>query len=194
VVLRIEMVTCRHDYVGVGIPGYAGRVDDVEMGGRGGPDDDAALRPPTLLALPSYLASHVARAGHDLLVSAIAEHDLRLPHFATLTALSDFGPLPQHELADRLGLNRSHLVGYLDTVENRGLVRRDRDPADRRRQLVVLTPEGQRLQRHLREVAERVQAEFLQELSEPERETLIALLRRVLLAGDKARIRTGAQS
>ncbi|MFE7788806.1 hypothetical protein [Streptomyces sp. NPDC057460] len=55
--------------------------------------DDAPSRPPSLLALPSYLASHVARIGHLLLVDALAEHDLRLPHFAVLTGLSDFGPL-----------------------------------------------------------------------------------------------------
>lgn len=144
-------------------------------------------RPPSLLALPSYLASHVARIGHEALVSRIAEYDLRLPHFATLTALADFGPLPQHELADRLGLNRSHLVGYLDTVEQRALVRRDRDPEDRRRQVVALTPEGGRLQRELLEVAERSQDAFLAELSEPERATLVKLLGRVLLADDEAR-------
>lgn len=66
-------------------------------------------RPPGLLALPSYLASHVGRIGHDALVASVGEYDLRLPHFATLTALADFGPLPQHVLAERLGFQRSHL-------------------------------------------------------------------------------------
>ncbi|MFJ6567698.1 MarR family winged helix-turn-helix transcriptional regulator [Streptomyces sp. NPDC091292] len=152
---------------------------------------DTELRPPSLLALPSYLVSHVARIGHDVLISAVAEHDLRLPHFAALTALADFGPLPQHVLADRLGLNRSHLVGYLDLVEERGLVRRTRDPADRRRQLVALTPEGERLQRQLLDVAERSQEGFLGELTSLERSTLIELLRRVLVADDRTHTRTG---
>lgn len=71
-------------------------------------------------------------------------HDLRLPHFALLTGLAEFGPLAQHDLADRLGLNRSHLVGYLDEVERRGLVARERDPEDRRRQRVALTGEEKR--------------------------------------------------
>ncbi|HEY0449032.1 MarR family winged helix-turn-helix transcriptional regulator [Actinophytocola sp.] len=145
------------------------------------------LRPPTLLALPSYLAGHVGRIGHRMLVDAIAGHDLRLPHFAVLTALADLGPLPQHELADRLDLNRSHLVGYLDDVEGRELVRRERDPDDRRRQRVVLTGTGKSLQRKLAAVAERTQAEFLHVLSEKERETLVRLLRRVLTADDGPR-------
>jgi DNA-binding MarR family transcriptional regulator len=149
---------------------------------------DNELRPPTLLGLPSYLAGAAARVGHRLLVEALATHELRLPHFAVLTALSDFGPLPQHELADRLAINRSHLVGYLDDIEQRGLVQRERDPQDRRRQYVALTPSGRAQLRRLHDVALRSQAEFLQALTEHEQQTLITLLRRVLNANDKTRL------
>src|SRR3954447_1381260 len=121
--------------------------------------DDRLNRPPTLLALPSYVAGNVARIGHRLLFEALTEHDLRLVHFAILTALSDFGPLAQHELADRLNVNRSHLVGYLDEIERRKLVRRDREPGDRRRQQVALTPAGRKLLGPLQDVARRSQAE-----------------------------------
>jgi DNA-binding MarR family transcriptional regulator len=154
--------------------------------------NDRAKRPPTLLTLPSYLVSHVAHIGPRRLVDALAEYNLRLPHFAVLTALSDFGPLAQHELADRLGLNRSHLVGYLDDTEQHGLVQRVRDPEDRRRQLVALTPSGRTLQRRLQSVAQRSQAEYFKVLSEPERQTLIGLLRRVLVSDDEARLREDA--
>ena len=164
----------------------------AEVRGSGGPADEEPLRPPSLLALPSYLVSHVARIGHDALISGIAERDLRLPHFAALTALADFGPLPQHELADRLGLNRSHLVGYLDTIAKRGFVRRDRDPADRRRQVVALTPEGERAQRELQGVAESAQERLLDTLSPAERATLIDLLRRILVADDRSHARPKA--
>jgi hypothetical protein len=40
-------------------------------------------------------------------------------------------------------------------------------------------------------VVQRSQAEYLQVLSESERQTLIALLRRVLVADDAARVRSG---
>jgi DNA-binding MarR family transcriptional regulator len=150
--------------------------------------DADQVRPPSLLELPSYVAGNVARTGHRLLLEALAHHDLRLAHFALLGALADFGPLAQRELAERLDLNQSHLVGYVDDIEGRGLVRRDRDPEDRRRQRVALTPAGRALLGELQEVARRSQAEFLQALSEPERRTLIELLRRVLLANDEARL------
>jgi DNA-binding MarR family transcriptional regulator len=150
--------------------------------------DADEIRPPSLLALPSYLAGNVARIGHRLLVEALAEHELRLAHFAVLAALSDFGSLAQHELADRLDINRSHLVGYVDHLEQRRLVRRERDPDDRRRQRVALTPTGHELLRDLRPVAERSQEQFLDVLSRAERRTLIALLHRVLHVNDEARL------
>jgi DNA-binding MarR family transcriptional regulator len=148
---------------------------------------DEAFRPPRLLALPSYVASKVGRIGHDLLFEALADDDLRLSHYAVLLALADDGPLAQHELADRLELNRSHLVGYVDLLEQHGLVERERDPGDRRRQVVALTADGRRAVQRFGRVAERSQAEFLSMLSVRERKQLIDLLRRVLLAHDRKR-------
>jgi DNA-binding MarR family transcriptional regulator len=149
---------------------------------------DHEMRPPTLLALPIYLAGNVARIGISLLSDALAERDLRVPHFAVLTALSDFGPLAQYELADHLDGNRSHLVGYVDHLEDRGLVRRERDQDDRRRQRVALTPEGQAQLVDLHRAAEQASTQFLRALSDRERKTLTGLLRRVLEAEDHARL------
>lgn len=109
------------------------------------------------------------------------------PSAAILAALSDFGPLAQYELANRLDIQRSHLVGYVDLLEQRGLVQRERDPADRRRQNVALTSSGQATWRRLQPVAERSQAQLLDVLSDSERDTLLALLARVLQMHDERR-------
>jgi DNA-binding MarR family transcriptional regulator len=143
-------------------------------------------RPPTLIALPSYLAGNVARIGHEMLLEAVSAHDLRLVHFAMLAALADLGPLAQHELADCLDVNRSHLVVYVDEIEARGLVRRDRDPEDRRRQNVSLTTAGRRNFETLIDLAHRTQADFLHALSPDEQATLATLLLRVLHSHDDA--------
>ncbi|MET7637334.1 MarR family transcriptional regulator [Streptomyces sp. NPDC005438] len=145
-------------------------------------------RPPTLTALPSYLAGHLARIGHRLLAGELAARELRLPHFAVMTALADFGSLAQHQLADRLGLNRSHVVGYLDLLESRSLVRRERDPDDRRRMRVTLTPEGHDLHAHLASVAHRSQRALLGALDESEQAVLVDLMRRVLEADDSGEV------
>jgi DNA-binding MarR family transcriptional regulator len=146
--------------------------------------NDASGRPPTLLGLPSYLAGHVSRIGHRTLVADLDQHGLRLPHFAVLVGLHDLGTTTQHVLADRLGLNRSHLVGYLDRLERAGLVARTRDVADRRRQHVELRPEGQRLTADLVERAQASEAASLAVLTAAERAQLTELLRRVVVADD----------
>jgi DNA-binding MarR family transcriptional regulator len=150
---------------------------------------DPSPRPPSLLAQPSYLASQVSKYGRRRLVAALAEHELALIDFAVLTTLDDFGPCSQQRLADALDFDKSDLVGRIDRLEQRGLVTRSRDPADRRRNLVKPTRRGKALVTRLQPVAQRSQEGFLDALSGEERETLVALLRRVLIANDAARMR-----
>lgn len=145
-------------------------------------------RPPTLLGLPSYLASQVSRYGRRYLAVVLGRHDLLLVHYAILTALDDLGPMSQQQLADSLDLDKSHLVTRIDDLESRKLVRRDRDPGDRRRHRVTLTAAGGRLVRTLRPVALQSQHGLLETLSADEQQTLLTLLRRVLAANDQQRL------
>jgi MarR family transcriptional regulator, lower aerobic nicotinate degradation pathway regulator len=144
-------------------------------------------RPPSLLAQPSYLASQVSKYGRRRLEAALAEHDLALIDHAVLSALHDFGALSQQQLADSLDFNKSHLVGRIDRLEERRLVTRTQDSADRRRNLVELTRSGRGLLERLQSVALRSQEGFLDTLSPREQKTLVSLLRRVLAANDAAR-------
>jgi DNA-binding MarR family transcriptional regulator len=145
-------------------------------------------RPPSLTELPSYLASQVSKYGRRHLEAVLAEHELRLVHHAVLSALDDLGPLSQQQLADALDLDKSHLVGRIDDLERRQLVTRERDPVDRRRHALTLTPVGKALADRLRPVALESQRQFLATLGADEQETLISLLRRVLAANDAARL------
>lgn len=45
-------------------------------------------------------------------------------------------------IAQRLGISRAVVTGLLDRLEERGLIRREPDPADRRRLRIVMTASG----------------------------------------------------
>jgi DNA-binding MarR family transcriptional regulator len=59
-----------------------------------------------------------------------------------LGALVEQGPLSQARLGELLQVNRTIMVRLVDGLEQAGLVRRERDPADRRRYALVPTADG----------------------------------------------------
>jgi len=67
------------------------------------------------------------------------------PHPRELTLLARLlaeGPIPQHELAQSLSVNRSVMVHIVDDLERAGLATRERNPDDRRSHLIAATAAG----------------------------------------------------
>ena len=121
--------------------------------------------PPSLLALDTYLLSRVGKIARSRTGARLAERGLRLWHLSVLSALGDDGPAGQRELGVRLRIDPSDMVKVLDELERSGAVRRERDPADRRRSLVRLTDAGRTLLRELTAEAAQVTDDLLAPLS-----------------------------
>src|SRR3954462_11957517 len=93
--------------------------------------------PGLMLALLGHEAMRRLRAAHTA-------HNLKPRQFQVLGLLHDHGGLAQRELMQEMNVDPSILVTLLNPLEADGLVSRERDPADRRRHLVTLTPPGER--------------------------------------------------
>jgi DNA-binding MarR family transcriptional regulator len=98
----------------------------------------AGQQPHQVLPLIEYLA-RVARRAYD---TCSAPGCLRPRHLIALSVLHDRGPLSQQGLGEALSLDPSNVVGLLNELEERGLIARQRDPADRRRHIVTLSDAG----------------------------------------------------
>ena len=101
-------------------------------------------------------------------------------HYRLLAALEEFGAASQAALGRRTGIDRSYVVEAVNELENGGLVERARDPDDRRRNIVKITPAGVRQLQRLDGVLAGIQDEVFAPLSADEREDLARLLVRVL--------------
>jgi DNA-binding MarR family transcriptional regulator len=135
--------------------------------------------PKELLSSSSYLLKRVGHAAKERMIEGFEEVGLRGYDHAILALLHEEPRETQATIADALGFDRSHLVGVLDELEERGLIERRRDPGDRRRHLVTLTPAGTEALTRLRAVVERIDDEFFEPLDAAERETLKDLLARL---------------
>ena len=135
--------------------------------------------PQELVDSPTFLLKRLGYAAKEQAMGAYEETGLHPYHHAILIVLGEGSPETQGSIADTLGYDRGQLVGLLDELEERGLVERRRDPHDRRRHLVRLTPDGKRTLSRMRMIARRSEEEFLDPLSKKERATLHALLFRL---------------
>jgi DNA-binding MarR family transcriptional regulator len=128
-----------------------------------------------LLSTP-FLLKRLGMAVKERSLQAFGPTGLNPQHHAVLSLLDEGARETQATIADALGYDRGHLVGLLDELEAKGYVERRRDPGDRRRHLVSLTPAGAQALGELRAIAKRVEKEFLAPLDADERRALHALL------------------
>lgn len=137
---------------------------------------------------------HHALAPHDLgyqlkLVSQLTyrEFQSRLEqfsmtpfHYLVLCCLWAEDGLATSSIAEKLKQLGATLTGVLDRMEERGIVRRERDPQDRRIWRVWLTDEGKRLKEVLPPIAAETLEKSFTGVSEREREFLSKILARMV--------------
>jgi len=138
-----------------------------------------ARLPQELLDSNTFLLKRLGFLAKTQSMDAYERVGLHPYHHAILTVLDEGSRETQGSIADALGYDRGQLVGLLDELEERGLVERKRDPADRRRHTVRLTPDGKRALTKLRALARKLEDDLLSPLAERERAQLHALLLRL---------------
>ena len=115
----------------------------------------------------------------DAVIEAIEGSGLISGHLAVLGALSDRGGMSQKRLGELTLIEKSSMVLFLDALEAKGWVRRERDLKDRRAHIVQLTSEGARRFQKLAPKLLNAQQRFLEPLSVADVATLTRLLTRL---------------
>jgi DNA-binding MarR family transcriptional regulator len=96
-----------------------------------------------------------------------------------LGILRDHGPMSPSELGERLIVTRATVTGLVDSLEQRGFVRRSANPTDRRGLVVEITPAGLTVVQQLRTLVHRNEKAWLSGLTEPELRGYLAYLHRI---------------
>jgi DNA-binding MarR family transcriptional regulator len=144
-----------------------------------------AVRPPReLVSSPSFLLKRLGFEVKDRVHDGYEAAGASPFHLTVLAVLDEGARETQATIADALGYDRSYLVGLLDDLEKRELIQRKRDPADRRRHIVKLTPAGKKALAWLRKLQASIDDDFFAPLSADERAELHTLLHRLAVHHD----------
>lgn len=146
-------------------------------------EPDAESHDRALAREPQRHIGYLIRRAQQLHVatwSRVVSAEISSVQYSVLAILDRVGEASQRELCDEIDLDRSTVADLVARMERRGLVRRDRDPLDTRRNTVRLTPAGRTERDRLAPLVEQVQRELTSALSPQEGAALRKALLRML--------------
>jgi DNA-binding MarR family transcriptional regulator len=124
-----------------------------------------------------------ARAARRMMEAerpVLEAHGVSMWAYVALTLLARGSAPTQLALAEAMGYDKSRLIKILDGLEADGLISRRPDPADRRARVLELTAEGRARHAAIQADIRAIEDELLGTLSADERETLLAVLPRLV--------------
>jgi DNA-binding MarR family transcriptional regulator len=122
----------------------------------------------------AYFGMHRASESH------FTRHGITADQFVLLACLGEQDAVTQQDMVRRAASDPSTVRAMLVLLEGRGLVVRERHPADGRAREVKLTPKGRHLYERLWRMSEPIRSGFLAGFSEQECQTLLGFLRRLI--------------
>jgi len=131
-----------------------------------------------------YRAANVIR--NQMERSVLAGEDLSWAAFTVLFVLWIWGDQQTRYLAEEAGVTKGTLTGVLKTLEKRGLARRRGHEGDGRLVLVGLEPKGLGVIERLFPAFNLGETTVSSALTEPEKEQLAALLRKIIRSVEEA--------
>lgn len=132
---------------------------------------------------------HLIRRAQQIAVSIFADHlaasDITPVQFAILNALSDTPDMDQVTLAKRVAFDPATSGSVIGRLEAKGWLTRQAHATDRRRKLLVVTPEGLQALASMQTAVAEVQTQILAPLNADQQKQFVDLLAR-LVAGHEA--------
>ncbi|WP_170362260.1 MarR family winged helix-turn-helix transcriptional regulator [Ruegeria arenilitoris] len=127
-----------------------------------------------------YLVNHMARLFAKELQQHIAPLGIVVGQFPVLLQLWLKDGVTQKELLGKIDVEQATLANTLNRMERDGLIKRTKNPADARAQLIWLTEKATAIRNSAYESAQSVNAEALQVLSETEQARFMDYMRRII--------------
>jgi DNA-binding MarR family transcriptional regulator len=130
---------------------------------------------PDLAAMIAPLIRHLMAMESPIL----AQHGVSMWAYSVLTALCARPYRGQNALAEAIGADKTRIIDVLDDLQERGLISREPDPADRRARLLAVTARGRRVRDQVRRAIHKEEQQLLAALPARERAVFLHALRQL---------------
>ena len=129
-----------------------------------------------LYGMLGHLIRRVQQISTALFTEECTVFDLTPIQFAALHTINLHPGVDATRLSALIAFDRSTIGDVLDRMAHKGWIRRSPALADRRVELIELTPDGARLLRQIRPAVQRVQDRTMAPLTPTDRENMVRLL------------------
>jgi DNA-binding MarR family transcriptional regulator len=138
--------------------------------------------PSDLHAHLGYWLRTVSNAVSRSFASRVEAEGVTVAEWAFLRVLYDIDGAAPTVLADRMGMTKGAISKLADRLVEKDLIEREPKPDSKRGQRLALKPAAKMLVPGLAELADRNDADFFGMLEPSERQTLEAILRKIVAA------------
>ncbi len=131
------------------------------------------------------LVGHLLDLAHvaitQLCTEVMEPLQLTPKQFVAMEFISKNPCISQKDIAENIGTAPAVMVGLLDSLSKRGLLKRQRSPRDRREYYPQLTPKGLQMLEEIRRMAFEVENLYQEKtgMTDEERATILAILRKI---------------
>lgn len=130
--------------------------------------------------MPVNLMIEISRLSGRRVDEQLQKIGLRTSHLPIFFAFKNGGPLTQKKLAAIAEVEQSSMAQLLDRMEKLGLVKRFKNPSDRRSSLVSLTTKAELLYEPGRKILTQCHKEAVEGLSDSEINVLLPILNKII--------------
>ncbi|MER7793002.1 MarR family winged helix-turn-helix transcriptional regulator [Streptomyces sp. NPDC097640] len=135
---------------------------------------------------PGHLIRRAQQVHTHLWTSSVST-EITSTQFAVLSVIAERPGSDQNTISRRVSLDTSTVAEVVYRLTERGYLTRVKDPADRRRNLHSLSPEGERVFTEVSRSAADMTDRMTAVLSEHDRDELVRILQNLVEAGERLR-------
>jgi MarR family transcriptional regulator, 2-MHQ and catechol-resistance regulon repressor len=125
------------------------------------------------------LLMHTSKAIQDQIKNDMSKNNISITEFSVLEVLYHKGRQTIQQIAQSILISSGSMTYVIDKLEQRGLLKRNACPGDRRAIHVTLTPDGKELMEKIMPEHEDLIDSMFDSLTADEEEELVRLLRKI---------------